>query len=249
MSKKIVALDSTGAGMLVRSPKLPAEKTATAAWRVFNEFVRDAEKLREYVRDLNALRFEQSEDDYRWSGEIEDEALHCQELAAKVRAGLEQFDRADNYEDGELKHSYVAKRLGVMIGSFPNANPHAPDAYARMLVEHVAAIEDLTDIALESACREIVETEKFAPAISEVVEMIGKHMDQWASRRWALNVIDRVRAETIEALRKREEDKLKQQHEHELQETISEAKRAMLATQRLAKDIEAAKEKLAALIQ
>jgi hypothetical protein len=56
-----------------------------------------------------------------------------------------------------------------------------------MLIEHVAAIEDLTDVALESGCREIVETQKFAPAISEVVATINKHIEQWSGResRWA----------------------------------------------------------------
>jgi hypothetical protein len=127
MSKTIVTLDN--AGMVLRSPKLPAEKAAPP-WRTFNDFVRDAEELLQYIRDLSALRRFKSEDDYRSSVEIEEEATSCLQLVARCKAGFELFDRADTYDDGVLKHGHVAKRLGVLIGSFPNANPHAPDAYA-----------------------------------------------------------------------------------------------------------------------
>jgi hypothetical protein len=56
MSKKIITLDSTGAGMVVRSPKLPAEKPPFK-WRDFDRFVRDADELHQYVDGLNTLRF------------------------------------------------------------------------------------------------------------------------------------------------------------------------------------------------
>jgi hypothetical protein len=250
MSKTVITLDNSSTGMTVRSPKLPAEKEGPPPWRAFNEFVRNAEYVYECVDGWNELRISPKPDeDYRTSGDIEDEAQSCKEVVAKCKVGIERFDRADNYEDGALKHSHIAKRLGVMIASFPNANPHAPDGYARMLVEHVGAIEDLTDIALESACREIVETQKFAPAISEVVKVIGKHIEQWERRRWAIEHAERVGKLTIETLTKREEEEAKQEHEREVREATYETKRAIETTQRLAKEIETAKTALAGLMR
>jgi hypothetical protein len=120
--KKIVTLDNSP--MVVRSPKLPA-KGATS-WCAFNQFAFDAEELREYVRDLNELRWSRSDDDYRDSADVEGDAAYCEELVAKCKAGFEQFDRAENYDEGVLKHEHVAKRLGILVGNFPNANPHSP---------------------------------------------------------------------------------------------------------------------------
>jgi hypothetical protein len=244
--KKIVTLDN--GPMVVRSAKLPAEKGATS-WRMFNQFAADAEKLCEYVRDLDELRWSRSDDDCSDSSDVEVEAAYCEELVAKVKAGFELFERAENYDEGVLKHEHVAKRLGILVGSFPNANPHSPQGYARMLIEHVAAIEDLSDIALESACRALVEMQKFAPAISEIVATINKHIEQWSARESALGRIDNVRARTIEILRKREQEQAKQEREREVREACQEAQRAMQTTQRLAKEIEAEKAKLATLIE
>jgi hypothetical protein len=42
--------------------------------------------------------------------------------------------------------------------SFPAGAPDSPEGYLKMLVEHLSAVEDLSDIGLESTCREIVET-------------------------------------------------------------------------------------------
>ena len=180
MTKKIAALNT--AVTVVRSEKLPAPRKPVR-WRDFNKFVEDLDELHEYFRELNALRFERSEDDYRMSGDVADDVDWVQELVAKCKAGCDQFDRADNYDDdGTLSEIHVAKRLGMMIGAFPNANPGTPKDYARMLIEHVAAYDGLSDVALESACREIVETKKFAPAISEVMSTSRAQMERSATR-------------------------------------------------------------------
>jgi hypothetical protein len=240
--------ESTGKNIVVRSAKVPAEKAAKP-WRAFNDFVRDAEGLRQYVEDLRALRWGRSSDDYRTSDDVEDEAERCRALVVRCEAGFKEFDRHENYDDEDvLKRSHVAKRIGILIGSFPNANPHAPDGYARMLIEHVAAIENLTSIALESACREIVETRKFAPAISEVVATIGKHIEDWSERRSALDMIENLRQRFIKELRELEEKQERQKRESEIREMTAEVTGAFMTTQRLSKEIEETKAKLATLI-
>ena len=58
------------------------------------------------------------------------------------------------------------------------------------MVEHVAAVDGLSDVALESGCREIVESKKFAPSISEVMATIKDHVGKWRERRWALTSVE-----------------------------------------------------------
>ena len=48
MSKKIVTLDNSSTGMVLRSPKLPAEQKPPT-WRAFNQFARDAGNMRDIV--------------------------------------------------------------------------------------------------------------------------------------------------------------------------------------------------------
>jgi hypothetical protein len=203
--KKTVALNSVVP--VVRSEKLPAPRKPVK-WRDFNRFVADLDELHEYVCDLRRHRFNSQSDDSRTASDVEDDAEYCQELVEKCKAGFEQFDRADNYDaNGTLSETHVAKRLGMMIGAFPNANPGTPKDYARMLVEHVGAFVGLTDVMLESACREIVETAKFAPAVSEVMTVIAKHAEQWRNRRWAMRDAENARLALIEVLKKREQEK------------------------------------------
>jgi hypothetical protein len=246
--KKTVALNS--AVPVVRSGKLPAPRKPVK-WRDFNRFVADVDTLHEYFRELNSLRFNPNSDGFdRTSGDVEDDADFCRALVEKCKAGFEKFDRADNYDDdGTLSETHVAKRLGMMIGAFPNVNPGTPQDYARMLVEHVAAFEGLTDVALESACREIVETKKFAPAISEAMEAITDHVLKWKERRREVSHVENVRRLTIETLQACEKEKKKQEHEDEVRRATYTAKQAMDMTQRLAKEIETAKAALAALVQ
>jgi hypothetical protein len=219
-------------------------KAKPVKWRDFNRFVADVDRLVEFYKEL----FEMA------SGDIEDNAEWCQELAAKCKAAFERFDRRENYDDpdddeSELSQAYIAKRITVMVASFPNANPSSPEGYMQMLVEHVAAVEDLIEVALESACREIVETQKFAPAISEVLQVINKHTDLWWSRRHVVRNVELRRREALEAVVKLEQQKEKQEHQRQVMNATYEVKCAIAKTQRLAKMIEEAKAALAEIVE
>lgn len=222
-------------------------------WRDFKKFVADVDELREYHSDLCKHRYGHAEYSIT-PADVEDEAEWCQKFVAKCKVGLERFDHRANYDDPDddesaLSHAHIAKRVTVMVASFPNANPGCPEGYLRMLIEHVAAVEGLSEPALESACREVVETKKFAPAISEVMEVIDEHLAKWRSRFHTIECAERDRLGLIEVLIKREQEKKKQEHEREVKRAIYEAQCAMQTTQRLAKEIEAVKIKLAALVQ
>jgi hypothetical protein len=242
MKKKTAAL-KTGE-IAVRSAKLPA-LPEPVRFRDFIEFEIAADELDEYFRDLR-LYLKADKDDPRMAADIEEEAGYCAELRARVQAGFERFDRRHLYDedDESLSHAYVAQRIGVLVGSFPNANPGSPDVFMKMLVEHVAAIGSLTDVALESACREIVEESKFLPVISEVVKTIKRHAQEWWGRRKAMQMVESTRLELIKVLVKREADKKKQEHEREIFRAGVEVKIAMGTTKRLAREIEEAKTKL-----
>jgi hypothetical protein len=183
MKKKTAALNN--AVSVVRSQKLPATPKPVP-WREFNRFVEAADSLEEYVGGLNGIRFKLSDDDGRTSGDVADDAEFCQGLVARVKAGFELFDRPDKYDDeGTLSEAHVAKRLGVMVGAIPTAKPGNPEEFASMLVAHVGAVEGLTVVALESACREILETQKFI-SIAEVMKVVREHVKHWHSRRSAM---------------------------------------------------------------
>jgi hypothetical protein len=229
-------------------------KPKPSKFRDFNRFVVDMNELQEYYKELNDNRFGRTEYGTMASGDVDDQAEWCQELVARCTAALEQYKRPENYDDPDdnesgLSHAYVAKRLGVMVASFPNANPHSPEGYMKMLVEHVAAIEGLTEPALESACREIVETQKFAPAISEVMEVVNKHVGRWGGQLFALHHVEDDRLRLIKVLIEREEQEEKQKLKDAIQQATWAAQNATSSKQKLAQDIENGKAHLARLIK
>ncbi|MCD9110096.1 hypothetical protein [Bradyrhizobium japonicum] len=96
-------------------------------------------------------------------------------------------DPPENYEDGDqeegdLHRNVVSVRLAALIGGFPNGAPGDPEVYTRQLLEHVCAVEGLNLLALDTACREIVATKKFVPTVSEVMEVLDKHLEKWWER-------------------------------------------------------------------
>jgi hypothetical protein len=219
-------------------------KPTPRKFRDFNRFVNDVEVLVDFDDGLNGMT----------SGDIEDNAEWCQKMVAKCKAGLEQFNRRENLDDpdddeSDLSQAYIAKRITAMVASFPNANPSSPEGYMQMLVEHVSAIEGLSEVALEGACREIVVTQKFAPAISEVMEVVRKHVEQWCIRRWTIHSVERYRCKALEAAIKREQEQEKQEHEREVERATYLLKYAMEKKQQLAQEIENAKAELASYLE
>jgi hypothetical protein len=83
----------------------------------------------------------------------------------------------------EPSRDFVVKRLGLLVGSFPNVAPHSPKVYLNMLVARVMA-KHPSCMVLESACNELVDTFKFstAPTIAELLALIDKHEKLWSAR-------------------------------------------------------------------
>jgi len=213
-------------------------------WRAFRRWVADLDELEQYYDDLSEERRGQGNPS-RTPADLENDAEWCQELTAKCWAGFERFDPADNCEQDDdledvLKTAPIAARLGVMIGSFMNSTPQSPELFMRAMVEQVADINGLTVPALETACREIVRTEKW-PDIPKVVAVVTDHVHEWGNRRFALIWAERTRLALIPILIEREQKKKKEEQERAFNAALSEAKSAMATTQRIAKEIEAAK--------
>jgi hypothetical protein len=231
-------------------------KPKRVAWRVFNRFVADVERLREYVGGLYELRWGPAQGDAKTAADIEGEAEFCQALVARCNAGLARFDHADNYDEDDdddeqrvLSDAHIAIRIGILVASFANANPGNPGGYVTMLIEHVHAVEGLSEIALESACREIVETKKFAPTIAEVLSVIKQHIAQWRERRSAIREAENLRLAVVDVLREHEQKRKEQARENAILRARSDVSAAMATTQRLAKEIAAAGTALATLRQ
>jgi hypothetical protein len=238
-------------------PALPPEPPPIK-WKDFKRFMHVLNELNEYFDELKSCRFGPADSSSMAIGDLEDNAEWCQERLAKARAGFERFDHPDNYEPGnddddgegsELKRSHIGKRIGVLIASFPAANPGTPEGYQQMLVEHISAVEGLTAVALESTCREVVETQKFAPTISEMMRILEKHVGEWRRRRWVLRDVERMRLETIKTLIEREQKTKKEEREEQIRRASSAATGAMYATQKLAKEIEGKRAELTTLLQ
>ena len=56
--------------------------------------------------------------------------------------------------------------IGLMLDSYPNASPHAPESYVEVLIHH-AMHESFPPHAIGAACDETVSTSKFLPAPAE----------------------------------------------------------------------------------
>jgi len=237
--------------LVVAGPS-PSTDDMVKWWRAFKRFMADLDELQEYYDGLWKERIEQAEYP-RTPADLEDDAEWCQKLTAKCRAGFERFDPQHNYEEDDegdevLKTAPIAARLGVMIGSFMNTLPQSPELFGRAMVEQVADIEGLSMPALETGCREIVGTEKW-PDIPKVLSVIREHVEEWRQRRRAMHQAESTRLELIKVLIEREQKKKKEAHEREVEQATFAVQSAMRATQRLAKDIEAAKAALAKEIE
>jgi hypothetical protein len=237
---------------VVRSEKLPATPKPTK-FRDFDRFEKAAEEIREWTDKLEDIVFRGQNRDHVASGDVEDDWEYIESLLADAKVGFARFDRDVLYdiEDNPnlfvrtLKPDHIAKRLGVMLSAFPAANPGTPKGYARMLVEHVGAIENLTAVALESSCREIERTQKFAPAISEVFRVVIAHVANWTALRRAIETAERYKIMAIAALMEHEAKRAKEEHDAAVQKASNEVATAKSIVRQSAERIEAAKAQLA----
>src|SRR5262249_2786879 len=71
--------------------------------------------------------------------------------------------------------------VAALIGAFPNAGPHSPEMFTKMLIEEIIATKP-HPIVLESACREIRRTKTFVPVIAELLKVLNEQSSLWCSR-------------------------------------------------------------------
>jgi hypothetical protein len=116
----------------------------------------------------------------------------------RCRQWLRDIDREDYYEEGDedeeipiLTKKAIKERLALMLGAVHIGGPQTPEAFIKMLLEHVYDAE-VSYLALLSACRQIEETEKYVPAISELLNLLKEHDQQWGDWKWALHHIERT---------------------------------------------------------
>jgi hypothetical protein len=73
------------------------------------------------------------------------------------------------WTDLEINRRVVVEKVSLLVGSFPNAAPHNPEAYTGMMVEEIIAANP-TVSALEATCRELRRTKTFPPSIAEMLK-------------------------------------------------------------------------------
>src|SRR5262249_26318234 len=140
----------------------------------------------------------------------------------------------------------------VMLLMFPNAAPSDPDAFVQMLIEHVIAIGDVGEPALEGACIEFVETQKFVD-VSNLLPILDKSADDWHARRYAFDRVEDVRAKAFKARaeyeqweKQRDRENAKKKRDEGIQALRERIESAVGSTQRCAELIDEAKAKFAA---
>jgi hypothetical protein len=152
-------------------PFKPAQSSKLNALKEFKFLIADTDRLRNHYDKANgaldSVRRGHLGDAEFW----EDDSAELREDIARCEAMLARFDRDELYQHdedgrGDLKYEFINKRLGRMYDSYPNMNPNNADFFLENLTEMVAAVERVDALALESACREIVELARTAAAIS-----------------------------------------------------------------------------------
>ena len=142
---------------------------------------------------------------YEYPDIMTDPALNEIEIERleKCRQAITLLDPAENYDDdGDFKKAVIGKRIAALLGAYPSGTPSTPEVYTKMLVEHVAINDELNWIILDCACREIERTQKFLPAISEILEIIDRQQELWRKRRVAISGIERRSRDVAEVLAK-----------------------------------------------
>ncbi|WP_154071920.1 hypothetical protein [Bradyrhizobium erythrophlei] len=115
----------------------------------------------------------------------------------------ELLDRCepDNWRDenGRPLKSEIAKMLAIHMGSIPMPSNIGVAVFTRVLLDDVMALEPSFFI-LESACRELRTTKDWHPSIAEVIAAIKKQRGEWCERLDAVECIEGVYAELVEAI-------------------------------------------------
>jgi hypothetical protein len=184
-----------GKHLSVVSPPQPPALTPARAYADFDKWLALANELREYDGEMwkvldelkkgDATRRVQLGRDWYVEHRPSDDGSRLlasrprDQLAAKVaeiRDGERFYNRDELYDGEGLLRPVIAEQVGLLLGSYPNAVPHDPEAYVLMMIEEIALAEP-DAIDLEMACRRLRRTLKFPPTIPEVIEAIEKARD------------------------------------------------------------------------
>lgn len=142
----------------------------------------------------------------------------------RCRARLDVIEADEFYDDREeLTLATVSAHIAALLGSFPNANPHDPGVYTKLLIEEVAAAQ-ATVSELQSACSKLRRTSTFLPTIAEVLKELKEQSNIWGDRYEAIyhfnDVLDMLRDRLDEI-----EDEKKKQKEEEALYVAGQAER------------------------
>src|SRR5262245_17605786 len=91
------------------------------------------------------------------------------ELYSKTKK--EKPDLLNCHTNRVISRRMVSEQVGLLIGSFPNSTPHSPEVYTKLLIEEIIAANPQASV-LESTCRDLRRTKKFAPTVAEVLEVL-----------------------------------------------------------------------------
>ncbi len=107
---------------------------------------------------------------------------------ASLLAALNAAEPPGFYDDeGNISRPRVAAEIAQMLGAFPTNNVTDPRIFTGTMIEEVMALEP-DWMSLVAACRDLLKTKTFVPAIAEVVEAVETQKAKWASRWEALDV-------------------------------------------------------------
>jgi hypothetical protein len=127
---------------------------------------------------------------------------------AKCEAFQKMFDADSLYDRDQnghwkIKRETVNARLAQLVDSFPSKGPKAPEYFSQLLLEEVAGAAT-SCVTLEAACRQLVRTKPFFPAIAEVLKALKEQSNLWCERWSAHEFVDNTQEELREAFTKAE---------------------------------------------
>lgn len=216
----------------IGAPQVPALPKSPSLWKEFRRLMEDADEICGRYDELSKLQADLSN---RKAGEPPPDPRAAQltdadkRKIARCRQRLHDIDREDYYEEGDeddekpiLKIEIISQRLALMLGAVHIGGPQTPEAFLKMLLEHVYDAE-VSYFTLESGCRQIERDEKYVQAISEVLQVLAENAKRWSERKTALREIERKSNYLQETIRKVQAKYLSEQ----AVERLNEAKRLL----------------------
>jgi hypothetical protein len=173
-------------GIVPVNEQLPAKAKPVNKFKLFSELARTADDLisaRQQITTVHQeLRRRKIGDPLPSVSEFELTDYEREQIA-RCKQLCEILDPESYYnEDGELERKVIKSRLALMLGATLSTSNNVPEVFSRQLLEHVTNVDELGYLALEGTCREIESNKKWSPAISDLLEVLGKQIELWRRR-------------------------------------------------------------------